>query len=949
MIFNNICLGEQVLYRTIMGEQSLFFDRTKEIRGGKNMKQKTILKEAGALLIATIMIASVLTIFPSVKGHDYSLILDLIIGDNAGVADYDDGIYVVGTTTGNLYVIDDDGAYTITELGAGNINDVRIENDFIAVAAGKTVIELELNGLTPGELWRTTNAEWYRVVSTDLSEDGNYICYLAQRMGDMYVNAGEIGVLQGGSAGSGLISKQYTSGWRPTNWWIDATSDMEYIAVSHPTYRYSGDYYRVGVGLYRFSGMSLSFQWWTFLVAQYDVTEVRISENKDYVAAATSSGVYMDLLRLTDGTILWSYETPGKEQYACDGDINLNYVIGANQAWSPPYPWFILENKGNLGFELIAQGQMNGAINDLDSTPDGSYFTFGSDAGEVVVLERTGETINTVFTIDDLNTIDAIEIGSGTLMVGGAQFIHLYAFVLIDVYVDIKPGSCPNSINRKDSGLLPIAICGTEDFDVTTIDPTSIRITREGIPTSVTPIRWSYEDEATPFLGCDGEECCDCHNLTSDGYIDLLLKFNIQEVVNQLALDQVGGETIPLKITGNLKVEYDSIPIYGKDCLRILYSRNVGVIEILSPFSGTAQIFTPEVKVKNFGTKKEKNVPVNLVISEAGDIEYNATVYVTLDVGETIHVIFPNWLPQVWQIQENIDISYLITACMMMPYDEKPSNNCMSQVITLHFPYLHDVGVTAIISPTSGLSQTVTPEITVKNFGQFDENIIPVNMVIQRIEYGGQWTISTSNTWRQNTGYTPGIAPPCAYLPWYDATPQPWLMSQAIDTTGLGTVWLSFASYIDWYADADTYCYVESRSDASDAWTDVTPWTNPITGNVGPGTYSIDISSDIGTGTQVRFRFAGYYYDLDYWYIDDVSFGGHSTDFSGTFPPVEIILTTVFEETTPVSIASGQSLNVMFSSWTPLEIGEYLVTACTQLAGDTHTANNCITQKIILV
>jgi len=39
------------------------------------------------------------------------------------------------------------------------------------------------------------------------------------------------------------------------------------------------------------------------------------------------------------------------------------------------------------------------------------------------------------------------------------------------VFFDIKPGSCPNPINRNKKGVLPVAICGTEDFDVTTIDP----------------------------------------------------------------------------------------------------------------------------------------------------------------------------------------------------------------------------------------------------------------------------------------------------------------------------------------------------------------------------------------------------------------------------------------------------------------------------------------------
>ena len=42
--------------------------------------------------------------------------------------------------------------------------------------------------------------------------------------------------------------------------------------------------------------------------------------------------------------------------------------------------------------------------------------------------------------------------------------------------VDIKPGSCPNPINVKSKGVLPTEILGTEDFDVTMVDPASVRL-----------------------------------------------------------------------------------------------------------------------------------------------------------------------------------------------------------------------------------------------------------------------------------------------------------------------------------------------------------------------------------------------------------------------------------------------------------------------------------------
>jgi hypothetical protein len=57
---------------------------------------------------------------------------------------------------------------------------------------------------------------------------------------------------------------------------------------------------------------------------------------------------------------------------------------------------------------------------------------------------------------------------------------------------DIKPESCPNPLNTKSQGVLPVAILGTADFDVNTIDAASIRLA------GVAPVRSTVEDVATP-------------------------------------------------------------------------------------------------------------------------------------------------------------------------------------------------------------------------------------------------------------------------------------------------------------------------------------------------------------------------------------------------------------------------------------------------------------------
>jgi len=134
----------------------------------------------------------------------------------------------------------------------------------------------------------------------------------------------------------------------------------------------------------------------------------------------------------------------------------------------------------------------------------------------------------------------------------------------ITVYVDIKPGSCPNPLNVKDKGVLPVAILGTEDFDVSTIDPSTIVL--EG----VYPLRWALEDVATPF---DGEEC-ECTTEGSDGFMDLTLKFNTQEIIGELG-DVTDGEVRPLYLTGNLMEEFGGTLIEGSDCV-IIKAKNLG-------------------------------------------------------------------------------------------------------------------------------------------------------------------------------------------------------------------------------------------------------------------------------------------------------------------------------------------------------------------------------------
>jgi hypothetical protein len=134
----------------------------------------------------------------------------------------------------------------------------------------------------------------------------------------------------------------------------------------------------------------------------------------------------------------------------------------------------------------------------------------------------------------------------------------------IEVPVDIHPTSCPNPLNTGSKGVIPVAILGTDTFDVTQVDPATVML--EG----VSPLRWSLEDVATPFVPYTGKELkCDCTTLGPDGYMDLVFHFNTQAVV--AAIGPVSkGDVLVLQLTGNLKAEFGGTPIAGEDVMVVV-------------------------------------------------------------------------------------------------------------------------------------------------------------------------------------------------------------------------------------------------------------------------------------------------------------------------------------------------------------------------------------------
>ena len=132
----------------------------------------------------------------------------------------------------------------------------------------------------------------------------------------------------------------------------------------------------------------------------------------------------------------------------------------------------------------------------------------------------------------------------------------------VHVFVDIKPGGCPNPFNVGAMGVLPVAILGTASFDVTTVDPASVRL--QGVPA----LRSALEDVATPFTGTV-KNATDCTAAGPDGFVDLVLHFDDQAVSTALG-SATDGQVLILTLTGNLLPAFGGTDIKGQDVVIVI-------------------------------------------------------------------------------------------------------------------------------------------------------------------------------------------------------------------------------------------------------------------------------------------------------------------------------------------------------------------------------------------
>ncbi len=191
-------------------------------------------------------------------------------------------------------------------------------------------------------------------------------------------------------------------------------------------------------------------------------------------------------------------------------------------------------------------------------------------------------------TPDGVYTFDVGVVGDGVIY--ATQKVTINVVTKIEVAVDIKPykipnyiyvdiddhdidhdcdfvNDCDNDISRcqiviDNHGVIPVAICGTSNFNVRTIDVRTVQLA------GVSPVFSWYHDVATPYYPFIDKPLDKMagNKLGRDGYLDLVMLFKNKDIVKALG-DVEDEEVLILKLFGKT---LDGRDIVGEDVICVI-------------------------------------------------------------------------------------------------------------------------------------------------------------------------------------------------------------------------------------------------------------------------------------------------------------------------------------------------------------------------------------------
>ena len=283
-----------------------------------------------------------------------------------------------------------------------------------------------------------------------------------------------------------------------------------------------------------------------------------IIKDTTYDAAVLEFDFECDNIQMISFQYVFSSEEYNEYVNSEFNDVFAFFLNGENIALVPGTATPVAINTVNCGNPFGSENSTNCDLFINNEIPNNIYNT--EMDGFTVVFTASGTLqpgINKIkLAIADVQDrlFDSNVFVKGESLICGPQDPGILPEVL-SVDIHFKPLNCPNPLNTRVRGLLPIALVGSGSFDVNDVDLSSLAF--EGI----SPQRTRMEDVASPSPSNDLD--CDCKSEGPDGFMDLMMFFDNQSVVQALG-DIEKDDTLTLKLTGSLK---DGTPIKGLDCV----------------------------------------------------------------------------------------------------------------------------------------------------------------------------------------------------------------------------------------------------------------------------------------------------------------------------------------------------------------------------------------------
>ncbi|MEJ2721489.1 MAG: T9SS type A sorting domain-containing protein [bacterium] len=245
-----------------------------------------------------------------------------------------------------------------------------------------------------------------------------------------------------------------------------------------------------------------------------------------------------------------------------------NFVVGAQFKIDLPPSMVWL---ADLGTPPTTIGSSPTGISIAWPIPMNGFFPF--EVMKVLVMWTCSDcsTVNQLITVEEhplFGGINSVQFPSYELLDGAGRGSAVCPYAALD----IKPRSCPNPFNahlfdwaEDDSkpmkgGVLPVAVLGSETFDVTDVDLESLRL--EGVAPLTQGGGPKIIDVAGPVV--DPMEC-ECTTAGPDGYKDIMMKFRSQDIAAAVGAGTYGD--IVLTLTGTY---LDGIQFDAADCVVVV-------------------------------------------------------------------------------------------------------------------------------------------------------------------------------------------------------------------------------------------------------------------------------------------------------------------------------------------------------------------------------------------